>query len=156
VLVPLDRDGNTPLYVSRHWALLQSGFEVVANKVLDIRAPVIPGIDEREYPLFEGWEIEVEMLGFANDRRRSAQFAPRVNQIDGVERAPAVITLVAAGVRESAVGTRPLDIPIREKAIIDLAEELLARLQRNMTVIVEVAKDLLRDAEVILSVRVGE
>ena len=55
------------------------------------------------------------MLRLPEDRRRTVDLGPRVDQVDGVELVPAVVALVSARGGKAADWARSLDIPIGQR-----------------------------------------
>src|SRR2546427_13149038 len=72
--------------------------------------------------LLERAEPEEEGLRLLRDRRRPVGLASRVDQLERIKAFPTVLALVPARPREAAVGTRPLDIPVREEPLVRPAD----------------------------------
>src|SRR5439155_9928 len=83
--------------------------------LLILRGPFREGLLERA-------ESEEEVLRLVGDRRRAANLAHRVLQLERIEEPPAVLALVAAGARESAVGAGPFHVPVRQEPLVRRAE----------------------------------
>ena len=113
-------------------------------------------VDVLQQALLEGRQVEEQVLGLADDRRRPAQLAARVDQLDRVERPAAVVALVATSAGVAAVRAGALDVAVGQEARVDLAVELLLRLRVDVAVGVQRPEDVLRDGEVVLGVGVGE
>lgn len=83
-------------------------------------------------------------LGGTADRRTGVQ------QVGRVEHAGAVLALVAAGLVVAAVRTGALDVPVGEEAAVDGRVDLADRPFLDEAVLVELAREVLRDLDVLL------
>ncbi len=89
------------------------------------------------------------MLGLAEHRCGATDLGPRVDEVDRIEGAAAVLALVAPGLRVLAVRADPLDVAIGQEALILLVEVLLADPAVDVALLEQPEEHVLGDRSVI-------
>src|SRR5205807_4071777 len=92
---------------------LQLG-DVVERVGADVGSPVLAAGDPVPELLREGRQLEEELLGLSKDRNLAVDPRARLDQVDRVELVPAVVALVAAGLRVAADRAGALDVAVGE------------------------------------------
>ena len=117
------RQGYTPLDVPGDAAVVQALFEIVGGEVTHVGTPVILLANPLGQLGIVGAETQEEVLGVPHDGRAAAQGALRANELRRVQRAAALVALVAARVVGATVGACAGDVTVRQEALVLLAEE---------------------------------
>ena len=85
------------------------------------------------------------MLRRLDDGRGAADFAARLDQLDGVDELAALVALVAARVIVAAQRTDALDEAVGEEAAAALAQQLIDAIARDAAVTLQRPEDVLSD-----------
>ncbi len=96
------------------------------------------------------------MFGLAHNRSTTIGFAARIDQLQGIEQVATVVTLVATCFFEATDRARSLNVTVGQEAIFGFRVELLLGLAVEVLVLIKVRKEILGDAMMIFSVRMGE
>jgi len=113
-------------------------------------------LDPRGELVLEGGEIEEQMLRLAELGRRPVDPRARVDQVDGVELATAVVALVAARAVVAAMRACPLDVAVGERVAGGGRERAEGGLLDDEAFLVQGSEHVLNDAVVILRRRARE
>src|SRR5262249_9424914 len=126
------------------------------REVPDVLPPEPLPADPRLELLCEHGKVKKEVVRLPEDRRRPVDPRPRVDQVGRVELVPAVVALVAAGLRIAADRARSLDVSVGQGVPGRGGErdELLPL--DDVPALVERAKEVARDCSVVAGRRTRE
>ena len=106
-----ERNRHTPFEVAgdRPWLEI---LDEVEGEATHIGAPVLLLLDPGLEALGKDWQIEEEVLSFAEDGGMTINFRAWIDQIHGIELVAAVVTLITTGLGVTTDRTGALDVPI--------------------------------------------
>ena len=148
LLVTRDGDRNAPVEVTRDRSWLQLLHEV-ERETLDVRPPVVVRLDPGGQLLLEGREVEEEVLRVPENRRRTVDTGPGIDEVGGIELVPAVVALVAPRALEATDRAGALDIPVGQSVSGRGGERAKRLLLDDVALGVERAEQITGDAIVV-------
>ena len=137
----LDRNGNPPVQIAAHGAGLEPQIEPALALAVHVDFPLLVPF---ENPLAQESFVLVErqepVRRLAQHRNRTGDRAARVDQVGGVQRAAALLALVAVGAIVAAVGAGPDDVAVGQKLSGLLVVILHRRLLGELALVVQRAE----------------
>ena len=110
------RHVDSPVQIAGDGPVVETVLHPTLREVQDVTPPPLATVQPGTQRFGEVGKAEIEVLGLAHLRCAAGDLGSGINKFLGVQRAPAVLALVAPGLRVVAVGAGALDVAVGQEA----------------------------------------